>query len=73
MGISTNQQRIYFFGGYLRLAMEKTQLLWGNIPLISAGIVGTVQSMKPKIGILAYDLAWGFTLIDFHDSNKIIC
>jgi hypothetical protein len=53
--------------------MEKTQLLWGNIPLISAGIVGIVQSMKPKIGILAYDLAWGFTLIDFHDSNKIIC
>jgi hypothetical protein len=23
MGISTNQQRIYFFAGYLRLAMEK--------------------------------------------------
>jgi len=27
MGISTNQQRIYFFAGYLRLAMRMIEFL----------------------------------------------
>jgi len=30
MGISTNQQRIYFFAGYLRLAMNRGKYI-GNI------------------------------------------